>query len=86
MDVEFRIMIRFEGLTEHQIMLLDIIWEKDTAPELYEWMESLTPDNLREVTTLTGLIQWAYIDAEVNTTTDTSDAYRMIMDCQHKQQ
>ena len=79
-------MIRFEGLTEHQIMLLDIIWEKDTAPELYEWMESLTPDNLREVTTLTGLIQWAYIDAEVNTTTDTSDAYRMIMDCQHKQQ
>lgn len=85
MDVEFRIMkVRIDGLTEHQSLLLDCIWEKDSAQEFYDWIDSLTGHNLREVLTLTDMIQLAYIDTEVTCTTDMTDVYNAIMACRAK--
>lgn len=75
-------MIRIDGITEHQRILLDTMWEKDTAEELYNWMETLTPENWKTVQVLIDMIQLAYIDNEVTCTTDMSDVYDIIMKCQ----
>ena len=76
--------VRIDGLTEYQTVLLDQMWELDSAPELYEWLDTLTPDNAREVEILIDMVQLAYIDSEVTCTTDMSDVYNAIMACHAK--
>lgn len=71
-------MIRIENLTEHQRILLDTMWTKDTSEELYNWMETLTPNNAREVDVLIELVRLAYIDNEVTCTTDLTLAENAI--------
>jgi hypothetical protein len=77
-------MIRIDGLTEHQKMLLDTMWELNTSEELYTWMETITEENLRTVTVLIDMIQLAYIDKDVHCNTDLSNVYDMIMACRAK--
>lgn len=79
MSYNSRIVI--DGITEHQRILLDTMWEKDTSAELYAWMETLTPENWKTVQVLIDMIQLAYIDQEVDCTTDLSWVYDSIMEC-----
>lgn len=76
--------IQIEGLTEHQKILLDTMWELKTPEELYEWMETITEENLRTVHVLIDMVQLAYIDRDVDCTTDTTDVYNAIMACRAK--
>ena len=76
--------IRIEGLTEHQKILLDTMWELNTPEDLYEWMDTITEENLRTVHVLNDMVQLSYIDKDVNCTTDTTDVYNTIMACRAK--
>jgi uncharacterized protein YukE len=71
-------MIQIEGLTAHQTMLLDTMWEKDTHEELQDWMQKITPNNRRMVEVLIHMVQLAYIDSEINCTSDLSLANELI--------
>ena len=76
--------VRIDGLTEYQTVLLDQMWELDSAPELYDWLDTISPANAREVEILIDMVQLAYIDSEVTCTTDMSDVYNAIMACHAK--
>lgn len=71
-------MIQIEGLTAHQTMLLDTMWEKDTYEELQDWMQKITPNNRRMVEVLIQMVQLAYIDSEITCTSDLSLANELI--------
>lgn len=71
-------MIQIHGLTEHQRILLDTMWEKKTTEELYNWMQHLTPNNAQTVDVLVELVQLAFIDKEVNCTSDLTEANFLI--------
>ena len=71
-------MIQIEGLTAHQTMLLDTMWEKDTHEELQDWMQKITPNNRRMVEVLIQMVQLAYIDSEITCTSDLSLANELI--------
>lgn len=71
-------MIQIEGLTAHQTMLLDTMWEKDTHEELQDWMRTITPNNRRMVEVLIQMVQLAYIDSEITCTSDLSLANELI--------
>lgn len=71
-------MIQIEGLTAHQTMLLDTMWEKDTHEELQDWMRTITPNNRRMVEVLIHMVQLAYIDSEITCTSDLSLANELI--------
>jgi len=38
--------VRIDGLTEEQCNMLDIMWQKDSAKELYDWFEQLPEHKL----------------------------------------
>jgi hypothetical protein len=53
--------MRIEGLTEEQCNMLDIMWSKDSAKELYDWFEELPEHKLEMALTLHDiLIQECY--------------------------
>ena len=76
--------IQIHDLTEHQRMLLDTMWEKKTSEELYTWMETITDNNLRTVEVLIELVQLAYLDNQVNCTSDLSLAENLIKKVQKR--
>lgn len=76
--------IQIHDLTEHQRILLDTMWEKKTSEELYTWMETITDNNLRTVEVLIELVQLAYLDNQVNCTSDLSLAENLIKKVQKR--
>lgn len=76
--------IQIHDLTEHQRMLLDTMWEKKTSEELFTWMETITSNNLHTVEVLIELVQLAYLDNQVNCTSDLSLAENLIKKVQKR--
>ena len=48
--------MRLEGLTEHQVELLDIMWAIDEFSELEAWMETLSNEDKAEAELLQRLV------------------------------
>jgi len=48
--------MRIEGLTEHQVELLDTMWEIQEFDELEEWMKTLSRADQRECENLQRLV------------------------------
>ena len=48
--------MRIEGLTEHQVELLDIMWDIEEFTELEEWMETLSKADRFEAESLQRLV------------------------------
>ena len=44
--------MRIDGLTQEQCDMLDKMWELDTAEELYNYFQILTPDKYQMAVTL----------------------------------
>jgi len=49
-------MMRIEGLTEHQVELLDTMWAIEEFDELEEWMQTLTKADRIEAESLQRLV------------------------------
>ena len=55
--------VRIDGLTDEQCNMLDIMWQKDSAKELYDWFEMLPEHKLEMALVLHDiLIQECYED------------------------
>jgi phenylalanine-4-hydroxylase len=48
--------MRIEGLTEHQVELLDTMWAIEEFTELEEWMETLSKEDRFEAESLQRLV------------------------------
>ena len=48
--------MRIEGLTEHQVELLDIMWDIEEFTELEEWMGTLSKEDRFEAESLQRLV------------------------------
>ena len=48
--------MRIEGLTEHQVELLDTMWAIEEFTELEEWMEKLSKEDRFEAESLQRLV------------------------------
>ena len=45
-----------DGLTTEQCKMLDIMWEKETSDELFEWFQSLSEEKFHMAMTLHQLL------------------------------
>jgi hypothetical protein len=45
-----------DGLTAEQCKMLDIMWEKETSDELFEWFQSLSEEKFHMAMTLHQLL------------------------------
>ena len=48
--------MRIEGLTQHQVELLDEMWEIEEYTDLESWMETLSPEDRQEAEALQRLV------------------------------
>jgi hypothetical protein len=48
--------MRIEGLTQHQVELLDEMWEIEEYTDLEAWMETLSPEDRQEAEALQRLV------------------------------
>ena len=58
-------MIQINGLTEHQVAILDEMWACDTMAEFEEFLEACDPDDRREALKLQRMILLAELDEVV---------------------
>ncbi len=76
--------ISIHGITSRQKTILDKMWQYNTTEELWDWMDTLHPDDEMEVDVLLELVQLTQIDNTVTCTTDLSMARDMIAQAQKK--
>jgi hypothetical protein len=48
--------MRIEGLTQHQVELLDEMWEIQEFEDLEQWMDTLCPEDRQEAEALQRLV------------------------------
>jgi len=48
--------MRIEGLTQHQVELLDEMWEIEEYTDLEAWMETLSPEDRQQAEALQRLV------------------------------
>jgi hypothetical protein len=58
-------MIELHGLTEHQVELLDIIWNIDSMPEVEEWVATLSDRDQMECHSLIELLAIEILDSQL---------------------
>jgi hypothetical protein len=58
-------MIELNGLTQHQVELLDIIWSIETMPEVEAWVETLNDDDQMECNSLIELLAIEILDSQI---------------------
>jgi hypothetical protein len=58
-------MIELHGLTEHQVELLDIIWNIDSMPEVEEWIATLSDSDQMECHSLIELLAIEILDTQL---------------------
>ena len=76
--------ISIHGITKRQKNILDKMWQYKTSEELWNWMDTLHPDDEMEVDVLLELVQLTLMDNTVTCTTDLSMAWDMITQAQKK--
>lgn len=57
--------MRIDGLTEHQIVLLDMMWECETPRELIELRETLTRSEQKTMDVLIHLVHMETVEPEI---------------------
>ena len=70
--------ISIHGITKRQKNILDKMWQYKTSEELWDWMNTLHPDDEMEVDVLLELVQLTLMDNTVTCTTDLSMANNLI--------
>jgi hypothetical protein len=64
--------IQISGLTQHQVRLLDIMWQLKDMEDLEEWCETLSVKDQQQVDILAKMLVLAVIDDLL--TEDTAEA------------
>jgi hypothetical protein len=57
--------IRIDGLTAHQIKVVDKLWSMDTHDEVTEWISSLSSAEQKEAITLQQMILDAILEEDI---------------------
>lgn len=71
-------MIELHGLTEHQVELLDIIWNLDSMPEVEEWIETLSDRDQLECQSLIQLLAIEIMDSQLKLAVEFPEAEKVI--------
>jgi adenylosuccinate synthase len=72
-------MIQIDGLTKHQVALLDTIWNIDTVQECHQYIQSLPESDKLECQRLVRLIALELIDQAVSEMDDWQES-RQVLD------
>ena len=75
--------MRLEGLTQHQVELLDEMWEIEEYTDLEQWMDSLSPEDRREAEALQRLVVLETFE-ELLDKGNYPDARRVLVDIMSK--
>ena len=57
--------MRIDGLTDHQVVLLDMMWECETPRELMELRDTLTRDEQKMMDVLIHLVYMESVEPEI---------------------
>jgi hypothetical protein len=57
MDLEDKIYISIQGLTDKQKLMLNVMWNIDSRKQLYYWLDSLNIKDRQEATSLLILLK-----------------------------
>ena len=68
--------MEINNLTEHQINLLDAMWECDSLEELEEYIATLSPEDSVECERLQRMVLISALDDDLATQTEFPDAMR----------
>jgi hypothetical protein len=71
-------MIELHGLTEHQVELLDIIWNIDSMPEVEEWVATLSDSDQMECHSLIELLAIEILDSQLKFSVKFPEAEQVI--------
>lgn len=71
-------MIELRGLTEHQVELLDIIWNIDSMPEVEEWIATLSDSDQKECHSLVELLAIEIMDSQLKLSVKFPEADKVI--------
>lgn len=71
-------MIELHGLTEHQVELLDIIWNIDSMPEVEEWIATLSDSDQMECHSLVELLAIEILDSQLKLSVKFPEADKVI--------
>ena len=75
--------MRIEGLTQHQVELLDEMWEIEEYTDLEQWMETLCPEDRQEAEALQRLVVLETFE-ELLDKGNYPDARRVLVDIMSK--
>jgi hypothetical protein len=70
--------ITIDGLTQEQVILLNVMWTIETEEELYTWKEKLSLRQSKMVEALMVLILLEQLDADMIEEPDYSDASEIL--------
>jgi hypothetical protein len=71
-------MITIDGLTPHQVDMLNHMWEIDSYQDLLDWQESLSYEERQISETLVDLVTLAELDSTLLAKEDFTDANKLI--------
>lgn len=70
--------MRIDGLTEHQVKILDELWACDTVEEMQIYMQSKSEKELQEIVNLREMIILAHVDEEIEQMGSYPEAAEML--------
>ena len=76
--------IEINGLTKHQVALLDEIWACDTREEFEEFLETLDPQEKVEADRLQRLVLLESLDEDMKDMCEYPSARKVLVDIMYK--
>ena len=70
--------MRIDGLTEHQVKILDELWACETMEDLERYVANKSDTQLQEIITLREMIMLSHIDEQVEMMGEYPDVEFMI--------
>ena len=70
--------ITIDGLTQEQVILLNVMWTIESEEELYTWKDKLSLRQSKMVDTLIALVVLEQLDADIIEEPDYSDASEIL--------
>ena len=70
--------ITIDGLTQEQVILLNVMWTIESEEELYTWKDKLSVRQSKMVDTLIALVVLEQLDADIIEEPDYSDASEIL--------
>lgn len=72
--------MEINGLTEHQVALLDEMWACDTMEEFEEFLDTLDPEERAEAERLQRIVLLEALDEDMAQQNEFPEARRVILD------